>query len=109
MTSESITVLQYALWVMGPLLQFLIVMLMLYKRIIKELPLFFAYTVFHILQFIVALVAMRTSYTSYFYVYWGTELIDALFGLLVMQEIYTAVFRDLHGLQALGSALFRWV
>jgi hypothetical protein len=109
MTTGSITALQYALWVMGPLLQLVIVMVMLYKRLFKELPLFFAYTVFHVLQFIVALVAMRTSYATYFYVYWGTELIDALFGLLVMQEIYTAVFRDLHGLQALGSALFQWV
>jgi hypothetical protein len=77
-------------------------------KLIREVPWFFAYTVFHLLQFIVLIATYHYSYDAYFYSYWAIEAIDALLVLVVIQEIYLHTFRPFEALRGLSTVLFRW-
>lgn len=100
--------IQFALWMVAPLLQTVIAAAMVCRRLYRTFPLFFCYTLFHIVQVLVAFTSERISYSAYFYVYWGSELIDALLALAVIQELFNSVFREHDGLRGLGGLLFRW-
>lgn len=104
----TVTIIQYVLWIAAPLGQVVIAVTMIYRNLCREYPLFLCYTVFHVIQVIVAILALHYSYTTYFYVYWGSELIDAMLELAVIQEVFSHVFCAYEGLQALGLLLFRW-
>ena len=99
----------YFLWVTVTLLQAGIAIAMYRRKQHREFPAFWWYTVFHVVQSITAFVASSTSYTVFFYVYWGTEAIDAIFTLVVLQEIFSKVFDPYSSLRNIGSVLFRWL
>jgi hypothetical protein len=99
----------YFLWVTVTLLQAGIAIAMYRRNQHREFPAFWWYTVFHVLQSITAFVANSMSYTVFFYVYWGTEAVDAIFTLAVIQEIFSKVFDPYSALRKLGTALFRWL
>lgn len=104
----KITVLQYVLWWTAPVLQSLIAFAMVRRKQVREFPLFFSYTVFHILQFIATYTVYRASYRTFFYTYWVTEIIDSVFTLIVIQEVFAKVFQPYKALRRLGLAAFRW-
>jgi hypothetical protein len=104
---QPLTHTQIAIWVLSPLLLTAVAVGMIRKSLLREMPLFFCYTVFHILAVVAFTIAYRNSYAAYFYVYWGSEAIDALLTLLVLQEIFGIVFRPYDSLRSLGGTVFR--
>lgn len=101
--------LLFALWTVPIVLQFVIGLTMVLRRLYKEFPFFFSYTLFHVLkQTITLTIYLRKGYTSFFALSWTAELIGGILGLLVIQEIFTRVFSPYVGLKRLGEVLFRW-
>jgi len=104
---KPLTHLEFAIWAIGSIMQASVAVGMIRKRLFREMPIFFCYTIFHVLQTYVAMLALRRSYATYFYVYWVSELFDALLTLLVLQEIFSSVFRPYESLRWLGAMIFR--
>lgn len=101
------TLLQNVLWISGPALQSLIAVMMIHRRIVKQLPVFWGYTVFHVLLAVTSYSASRVSYRAYFYVYWGAEVIDMFLTLFVIQELFSDVFSPYRAIRSGGRILFR--
>jgi hypothetical protein len=99
--------LQLAMWWLSFVLQVAIALGMFRRRLSREMPVFLGYTIFHLIQFVAEMVAYKTSYAVYFYVYWTTEVFDALITFLVIQEIFSIVFRPYEALRRAGVLLFR--
>jgi hypothetical protein len=100
--------LQLVLWVLAPAGQVIAAILMLRRRLFQEVPWFFAYTIFHLVQFTVLFIAYRHAYDAYFYSYWIAEGLDALLVLAVIQELYGRVFHPFDALRNLSGVIFRW-
>ena len=49
------------------------------------------------------------AYQMYFYVYWISYALEAIFSLLVIYSIFKLAMAPLKGLQTLGMLVFRWV
>jgi hypothetical protein len=49
------------------------------------------------------------DYQIYFYVYWTSYALEAIFSLLVIYGIFKLAMAPLKGLQTLGMLVFRWV
>lgn len=49
------------------------------------------------------------AYQIYFYVYWTSYALEAIFSLLVIYSIFRLAMAPLKGLQTLGMLVFRWV
>jgi len=98
---------QYALWISGPLLQSVVAVVMIHRRLVRIFPLFWGYTIFHVLLFVVTLAASRMSYRSYFYTYWGAEVVDMILTLLIIQELFSHVFAPYDAVRSLGRIAFR--
>ncbi|MFB3812631.1 MAG: hypothetical protein ACE14L_00855 [Terriglobales bacterium] len=101
-------IVQYGLWFAAPLGQLAAAVAMVCRRLHREFPWFFVYTVFHIIQAVAGLLIYQRAYTGYFYFYWGSESVDALLSLAVIQEVFSLVFREYGALERLGQILYRW-
>jgi len=101
------TLLQNVVWVSGPLLQSAVAAMMIYRRVVRQFPVFWGYSVFHVLLFAVLYSASRISYRAYFDLYWGKEVVEMFFLLLVIQELFSHVFGLYEGIQHVGRILFR--
>jgi hypothetical protein len=99
--------LQFAIGWMALALQACVAIVMVRRKLVRELPFFFAYTAYHVAQYCVETIAYKRSYAAYFYTYWATEIFDALLVLLVLQEVFGQVFRPYEALRSVGVALFR--
>jgi hypothetical protein len=51
----------------------------------------------------------HVAYQIYFYVYWVSYALEAIFSLLVIYSIFKLAMAPLKGLQTLGMLIFRWV
>lgn len=104
-------VLTYVLWLTATLLQAVLALVMWRRRLVREFPLFFLYTLMHVARAAINLPVYRMyGYTSreYFLVYWANEAVDTLLQLAVTYEIYVHVFRRYESVSHLGKVLFRW-
>lgn len=101
------TPFQLVLWWVSPILQGAVAVGMLRRGLSRELPVFFGYTIYRFVLFWVTLLAYRSSYSAYFYVVWGSELLDTLLVVLVIQEVFSSVFRPYEALRSVGGRLFR--
>jgi hypothetical protein len=101
------TLLQAVLWILGPLLQFVVAVIIIHRRLLKEIPFFWGYTVFHVLLAVTSYAASRVSYRAYFDVYWGAEIVDMVLTLLVIQELFSHAFAPYESIRTLGRILFR--
>ena len=98
-----------ALWFAHPLLEASVVGIMLWRKIHRTFPIFFAYIVFQILVFAITFPLQSPHfYVIFFYVYWATTAVSVILGFRVIQEIFLDVFRPYHTLRDLGSVLFKW-
>lgn len=97
----------YALWVTPIILQFVIAVFMLIRRLHRALPCFFAYTAFEAVRDL-ALMSLYSSRYWFFYGYWVTEAICILLGIAVIAELFDKLFESYDGLKSLGTLLFRW-
>jgi hypothetical protein len=100
--------LQLVLWIFAPVGQLIVVAVMYSRKLVREVPWFVAYTVFHLLQFTVLFFAYHHRHSAYFYSYWAAEGVDAFLVLVVIQEVYDHVFHPYDALRRLSTILFRW-
>ena len=101
--------IQLALWIAHPVLEVSLVGIMLWRRLHRTFPVFFAYVVFQVLNFLVLFPIYRFgSTTAYFYAYWISLAISLAIGFKVIHEIFLDVFRPYHTLKDLGTVLFKW-
>jgi hypothetical protein len=50
----------------------------------------------------------QQAYDAYFYIYWGSDAIEAVLGFGIILSIYRLAMEPLEGLQRLGMIMFRW-
>jgi hypothetical protein len=101
--------LENALWFAHPALQLCVVAVMLWRKMHKTFPVFFAYIVAQVLMFsLVYPIRMWGNYLQYFYAYWICAAVALVLGFMVIHEIFLDIFRPFHTLKDLGSILFKW-
>jgi hypothetical protein len=105
MTSDTLSLL---VWWGGTALQTGIAFTLWYRRLYRELPIFFTCTVFLVLRSIVLHFVLRPHPWGYFYGYWGTEIVAWALGLAVIQEVLEHLLKPYHAVQRLVMVLFRW-
>jgi hypothetical protein len=98
-----------ALWLAHPLLQGTLVAIMLWRKLYRTFPFFFAYIAFQIVSFAVTFPLREDRfYRLFFDFYWLTTAVSVVLGFFVIREIFLDVFRPYHTLRDLGSVLFKW-
>src|SRR3954452_1192061 len=105
----TLTHAQLTIWILSPILMIAVAVGMVRKGLSREMPLFFAFIIFHIVECIAATIAWNTAYIAYFYTYWLAEVIDALLTLMVIQEVTGLVLLPYEALRSIGMKLFRTV
>jgi len=101
--------IQLALWIAHPVLELFLIGAMLWRKLPRTFPVFFAYVVFQVLNFLVLFPIYKFgSTTAYFYAYWISMAISLAIGFKVIHEIFLDVFRPYHTLKDLGTVLFKW-
>jgi hypothetical protein len=99
---------QLVLALLPVLMLFIVATEMLIKKLYFEFPLFFAYSIFHIVSISATLIASGSNPWSYFYTYWGFQVADMFLSIAVVQEIYSQTLEPYDAIRNLGGALFRW-
>lgn len=86
--------LDIAFGLFSPVLQTWLALLLVRRRAYKTFPFFFAYTVFAVVAEVCkfALVQYFRSAMTYFFFYWGAEVIYAVLGFLAIHEVFRRVF-----------------
>src|SRR5947209_5053038 len=99
----TVSTWMYLIWLGGLVVQTGAGLIMLRKRLFRELPVFFGYTVFHVVRSI-CLLAIRQNWslTTYSYAYWSAEVISAMMGFAVIYEVFAKVLDPYAGLRRLG-------
>lgn len=97
----------YGLWYGGTALQLAVLILLVWRRLLREFPIFALYTAHEVLKSI-ALRFVPYGSNAAFYGYWANEAIDIILGIAIIYEIYRHVFKRYEALQSLGSIVFRW-
>ncbi len=104
----QVSTTHYVAWILTGLLHVCIAVIMYRRSLIKQLPWFFAFTIYHIVQFVVLFVSIKFDYSLYFYSFWISEGVDCLMALAVIQEVYQNAFRPFDGLKTFASLVFKW-
>lgn len=105
------TLLWYLLWIAPQALLAILATRMVRNRLAAKTPVFFAYLVFSIGKFLVRFGVYQLAGAAsleYFCVYWSLALVDAMFVLLVIHEIYMLGLGAYEGLAMFASILFKW-
>ena len=76
------------------------------RKQLRTFPVFFGYTIFHLLQALLSFAAYRISYTAFFYEWWTGEIVDVFFTLAVIQEIFAVTFRPYEQLRRWGTRIY---
>ena len=101
--------LQLALWIAHPALELTLAGIMVWRKLHRTFPVFFAYIVFQLLNFgIMFPIHQSGNYDLYFYSYWVGTGVSLAIGFKVIHEIFLNVFRPYHTLKDLGTVLFKW-
>ncbi len=103
----SLSATQIILWALAPLLQAITAVIMMRRGMVRQLPWFFGSLVFHVVRFSLQFPAYFISYPLYFNIFWTLEIIDALFVLLVIQELYNRSFENYESLKGMSTIFFR--
>lgn len=104
-----LSTLSYFLWVVLPILQSMIAYRMVTRRLYRDYPLFFAYTIEQILRFTVLFYFFHLGTPrQYRNAYFTLEGIEAVLQLGVICELFVHVFRPYEGIRHLGFVLLRW-
>jgi hypothetical protein len=98
----------YITWLLGPLLEAALLVVMIRRGARSRFPRFFAYILFQVLKSLVLFVVYHYYADNYFYAYWTGNALSVLLSVTVLDEIWRSLFRGYEGIQSLGSTLFRW-
>jgi hypothetical protein len=104
---QPLTHTQIAIWLLSPMLQAVVAVVMVRKNLFREMPLFFTYTLCHTIFACILFLLFKISWATFFYTYWGSEIVDALLTFFVIQEVFSTVFKPYEALRSLGIWLFR--
>ncbi len=102
------TLMTYASWMLGPILQITLLVIMVRHKLRSTFPLFFSYILFQVLKSGCLALFYRFDQMDYFYAYWTGNAISVFLALTVMDEIWRQLFGPYEGIQKLGSLIFRW-
>jgi hypothetical protein len=101
--------LQLALWISQPILQAMIAVVVYRRRLHKDFPAFFSFTVAQIAIFAVEYPVYNwAGAQSYFYVFWISAALNVVFAFQIIHEVFLDAFKPYPALKDLGSALFKW-
>lgn len=79
------------------------------RKLHREYPIFFVYTVSHLVRFVVLYHAFQTGdREGYRQAFANLESIDAVLSFGVIYELFGHTFRAYEGIRQLGWLLFRW-
>ncbi|HSZ02437.1 MAG TPA: hypothetical protein VK788_23270, partial [Terriglobales bacterium] len=109
--------LKDALWIAHPVLELSLAGVMYWRRLHRTFPVFFAYIVFQVVNFLVLFPiyqwgsgpnATDRAITAYFDAYWVSAAISVAIGFKVIHEIFLDMLRPYPNLKDLGTLLFKW-
>lgn len=100
--------LMYVTWLLGPLLEASLLLVMVRRGVRTRFPRFFTYILFQVLKSIVLFIVYHLYPDNYFYAYWTGNALSVLLSITVLDEIWRSLFCGYDGIQSLGSILFRW-
>jgi hypothetical protein len=104
-----LTVWTYALWVVLPVMQSIIGYRMWTRRLYRDYPLFFAYTISHVVRFAVLFYCYRLGMRDvYRHAYLAAEAVDLVLKFGVICELFSNLFRPYEGIREVGFILLRW-
>jgi hypothetical protein len=100
----------YAYLFVAPHVLLVVLAVMLVRRkLVREFPLFFAYTLFEILQFVILFPLMYLDLMSWYApIFYVTEIISAGLRFAIIYEIFEKVFGNFPSLKGFHSSFFRW-
>lgn len=98
-----------ALWLIQPVIQAAIAVILYRRKLHKEFPAFFTYIAVQLPLFCIELPSYYFWGGSlHFVVYWAATAVNLLLTFRIIHEIFLDVFKPYHALKDLGSALFKW-
>jgi hypothetical protein len=100
--------LMYITWLLGPLLEAALLLVMIRGGARSRFPRFFTYILFQVIKSLVLFVVYHYYADNYFYAYWTGNALSVLLSVTVLDEIWRSLFHGYEGIQSLGSTLFRW-
>jgi hypothetical protein len=101
--------IQLALWIAHPVLELSLAGMMFWRRLHRTFPVFFAYIVFQVVNFLVLFPIYRSErFELYFDAYWISAAISVAIGFKVIHEIFLDMLRPYPNLKDLGTLLFKW-
>ena len=100
--------MMYVSWLVGPLLQFTLLVFMLRRKLQAVFPRFFSYIVFQVVKSVILFGIYRYNHENYFDAYWTGNAISVLLSVTVMDEILHDLLKQYGGIQKLTSLIFRW-
>jgi len=101
--------LQLALWISQPILQAIIAVVVYRRRLHKDFPAFFSYTVAQIGIFAVEYPVFNLADPQiYFTVFWISAALNVVFAFQIIHEVFFDAFKTYSALKDLGSALLKW-
>jgi hypothetical protein len=101
--------LQTALWVVQPVLLGVLATAMHRRKLHKDFPVFFWFTVLQIAAFAIQFpIYQMAAYRLYFCTFWVLTALNLVFEFKIIHEVFLDVFRPYHALKDLGTALFKW-
>ena len=84
---------------------------MVWRRLVRQFPVFFTYVAFHVVESAVALLIYqhygRRSY-PYLYEFWTAQALGLALRFAVIYEIFSHVFRPYEGLRRASATGFKW-
>ena len=105
------SLLWHYLWIAPHVLQVIIAAVMIRRRLVREFPIFLAYTIFEFVQggtlFILDHSA-RVSPYQYWEAYWLAQGVSIVLRFAIIYEIFSHLFRSYPALQELSQIMFRW-
>jgi hypothetical protein len=103
------TPLAYLLWVLGPIFQIAILVVMRKRDLQRDYSMFFTYTLFQVIGTILDVIAYKfAGYDTYFYTYWVHTALGIGLGFFVIKEVFANMLKPYAGLRDAGVLLFRW-
>jgi hypothetical protein len=103
--------MQLAIWIAHPIVESVLAIIMVRRKMHRHFPVFFAYILSQILNFAIVFpiyLNVGVNYNAYFYAYWAGAAVSLAIGFKVIHEVFLDVFRPYHTLKDLGTVLFKW-
>ena len=104
----QLTWINYFFWFASPALLPVLAVFMVRRRLHREFPVFFNYTIFQAFSHVAMFAAYRTSPVIYAYSYWTFSVLGVAISFLVLREVFLNAFKPYEALCEFGKMLFQW-